>query len=91
MAAALKSNLTISDNYNKLSLSGGYTASVEAERVSTQAALGCAEKHFDEKEKQGIPILTALMAVFGISSRAKKTSTYTSYSTTVPLFYYGSS
>ena len=77
MVTALKANLTISDNYNKLSLSSGYTVPVDAERVITQAALNCAEKHFDDEEKQGLPILTstAMMAEFSISSRAKKTNT----------------
>ena len=40
-----------------------------------QAALNCAEKYFDDKEKQGLPILTAVMAEFSISPRAKKTNT----------------
>lgn len=41
LVAALKSNLTIADNYNKLSLSSGYTCTVpvEAERAMKQAAL----------------------------------------------------
>ena len=72
MVAALKTNSTIADNYNKLSLSSGYTVSVEAERVTKQAALNCAEKYFDDEEKHGLLILTAVMAEFSISSRAKK-------------------
>ena len=40
-----------------------------------QAALNCAEKYFDDEEKQGLPILAAMMAEFSISSRAKKTNT----------------
>ena len=63
-------NLTIANNYNKLSLSSGCTVPVEAERVTEQAALNCAEKYFDDEEKQGRPILTAMMAEFSISSRA---------------------
>ena len=59
--AALKSNLTIADNYNKLSLSSGYTVPVDAERVIKQAALNCAEKYFGDEEKQGLPILTAIL------------------------------
>ena len=67
--------MTIADTYNKLSLSSGYTVPVEAEQVIKQAALNCAENYFDDEEKQGLPILTALMAEFSISSRAKKTNT----------------
>ena len=73
--AALKANLTIADNYNKFSLSSGYTVPVEAERVIKQAALNCAEKYFDDEEKQGLPIRNAVMEEFSISSRAKKTNT----------------
>ena len=47
---------------------------VEAERAIKQAALDCAEKYFDDEEKQGLPIHAAMMAEFSISSRAKKTS-----------------
>ena len=76
--AALKTNLTISDNYNKPSLSSGHTVPVETEfeRAITQAALNCAEKYFDDKEKQGLPIPTAMIAAFSTSpsSRAKKAS-----------------
>ena len=54
---ALKSNLTIADNYNKLSLSSGYTVHVDAKRVIKQAALNCAEEYFDDEEKQGLPML----------------------------------
>ena len=75
MVAALKSNLKIADNYNKLSLSSGYAVPVEAERVIKQAALNCAEKYFDDEEKQGLPTLTAMMAEFSISSRSKKSNT----------------
>ena len=48
---------------------------VDAERVIKQATLNCAAKYFDDKEKQGLPILTAMMAEFSISSRVKKTNT----------------
>ena len=72
---ALKANLTITDNYNKLSLSSGYTVPMDAERVIKQAALTCAEKYFDDEEKQGLPTLTAMMAEFSIRSRAEKTNT----------------
>ena len=54
VVAALKANLTIAYNYNKFSLSSGYTVSVDAERVIKQAALNCAEKYFDDEEKQGL-------------------------------------
>ena len=40
-----------------------------------QAALNCAEKYFDDEEKEGLPILTAMMAEFSIRSRAKNTNT----------------
>ena len=75
MVAALKSNLTIADNYNKLSLSSGYTVPVDAERVIKEAALNCAEKYFYDEDEQGLPILTAMMAEFSIRSQAKKTNT----------------
>ena len=39
LVAALKSNLTTADNYNKLSLSSGYTVPTDAERVIKQAAV----------------------------------------------------
>ena len=48
---------------------------VDAERVITQAALNCAEKYFDDEEKQGLPVLMSMMEEFSISSRAKKTNT----------------
>ena len=48
---------------------------IKAERVIKQAALNCAEKYFDDKEKQGLPILNAMMKEFSITSRAKKTNT----------------
>ena len=73
--ASLKSNLTIADNYNKLSPSSGYTVPIEAERVIKQAALNCAGKYFDDEEKHVLPILTTMPAEFSISSRAKKTNT----------------
>ena len=77
VVAALKADLTIADNYNKFSLSSGYTVPVDAERVIKQAAVNCAsaEKYFDDEEKQGLPILTAMMAELSISSQAKKTNT----------------
>ena len=75
VVAALKATVNIADNYNKFSLSSGYTVPVEAERVIKQAALNCAEKYFDDEEKQGLPIFTAMIAEFGISSRAMKTNT----------------
>ena len=40
-----------------------------------QAALNCAEKYFDNEEKHGVPIPTAMMAEISISSRAKKSNT----------------
>ena len=68
VAAALKTNLTIADNYNKLRLSSGYAVPIEAERANKQAALNCAEKYFDDEEKRVLPILTAIMAEFSTSS-----------------------
>ena len=68
MVVALKLNLTTANNYNKLPISSGYTVPVESERVIKQAALTSAEKHFDDKEKQGLPTLTAMMAEFSIQS-----------------------
>ena len=77
VVAALKANLTTADNYSKFSLSSGYTVPVDAERVFKQAALNCAERYFDDEEKQGLPtcILMSMMEEFSISSRAKKTNT----------------
>ena len=52
---------------------------IEAERVIEQTALNCAENHFDDEEKQGLPILNAMIMImmeeFSITSRAKKTNT----------------
>ena len=47
---------------------------IKAERVTTQAALGCTERYFDDEEKPGLPIptCTAVVAEFGIRPRAKK-------------------
>ena len=44
-------------------------------QVSKQGALNCAEKHFDDEEKQELPLLAATMAEFSIASRAQKTNT----------------
>ena len=46
------------------------------ERVLKQAALNCAERYFDDKEKQGMPMLAATTAEFSISSQlqVKKTN-----------------
>ena len=52
VVAALKSNLTIADNYNKPTLPSGCTVPIEAARVIKQAALNCAEKYFDVEEMQ---------------------------------------
>ena len=75
VVAALKVNLTTANNYNKFDLSSGYTVPVDAERFIKQAALNCAETCFDDEEKQGLPILIAMMDEFSITSRAKKTNT----------------
>ena len=75
VVAALKSILTTADNYNKFSLSSGCTLPVDAERVTKQAALNCGEKYFDDEEKQGLPILIAMMNEFSITSRAKEANT----------------
>ena len=75
MLNALKVNLKVADDFNKLSLSSGYTVPVDTERVLKQAALNCAEKYVADDEKQGLPMLAATMAEFSISSRAKKTNT----------------
>ena len=40
-----------------------------------QAALNYAEKYFEDEEKQGLTVLTTMMAEFSISSRAKKATT----------------
>ena len=55
----------------------------DTERVLKQAALNCAEKHFDDEEKQGLPMLAARMAEISISSRAKKTNTMISEMLTI--------
>ena len=73
VVTALKANLTIADIYNKLSLSSAYTVPVE--RVIKQAAFNCAEKYFDDEEKERLPIPNAMMAELSISPRAKKTNT----------------
>ena len=75
MVAALKSNLAIADNYKKISVSSGYTVPIEPERVIRQAALNCAQKYIHDEGAQGLNILTAMMAAFSISPRAKKTNT----------------
>ena len=72
---ALKLNLKVADDFNKLSLSSGYTVPINTDRVLKQAALNCAEKYFDDEEKQGLLMLAATMVEFSISSRAKKTNT----------------
>ena len=48
---------------------------IEAERVVIQAALNCAETYVDDEEKQGLPLLNAMMEEFSITSRAKNTNT----------------
>ena len=78
MLNALKSNLKTADDVKKLSLPGGYTAPADTERALKKAALKCAEKYFDGKEKQGLPMLAATMAEFSISPRAKNANTTTS-------------
>ena len=75
VVAAPKANLAIADNYNRFSLSSGYTVPVDAKRVIKQAAPNCAEKYFDDEEKHGLLILTAMMDEFSISPRATKTNT----------------
>ena len=64
----LKSNLKVAGDFSKLSLSTGYTVPVTTGRVLKQAALNCAEKCFDDEEKQGLPMLAATTAEFSISS-----------------------
>ena len=77
--SALKSKLNlvlkVASDYSILSLCSGYTVPPNTERALKQAALKCAERYFDDAEKQGMPILAATMAEFGISSRGKKTNT----------------
>ena len=75
MVAALKANLTTADNYSKFSLSSGCTVPVDSDRVIKQAALHCAEKYFDDEEKQVLPVLIAMMDEFSIRSQSKKTNT----------------
>ena len=80
--STLKTNLKAAGDYNKLSLSSGYTQSAPAgtERVLKQAALNvhCAEKYFDDEEKQGLSMLAATIAELIIGFRVKKTRTITS-------------
>ena len=45
----LKSNLKVADDFNKLSLSSGCTVPVDTKRGLKQAALNCAEKHFEDE------------------------------------------
>ena len=52
----------------KLSLSSGCTVPVDTKPVLKQAALNCAEKYFDDAEKQGLLVLAATMAEFNIGS-----------------------
>ena len=72
---ALKLNLKVADDFNKLSLTCGYTVPVDTERVRKQAALNCSEKYFDDEEKHGLTMLDATMVEFSITSRSKKTNT----------------
>ena len=72
---ALKSNLKVAGDYSKLSLPSGCTVPPDTDRVLKQAAHNCAERYFDDEEKQGMPMLAGTMAEFGINSRAKGTST----------------
>ena len=59
---ALKLNLKVADDFNKRSFSSGYTVPVDTGSVLKQAALNCAEKYFDDEEKQGLPMPAATMA-----------------------------
>ena len=47
-------------------------------RYSAAVSPECTEKYFDGEEAQGLPVLAAAMAGFGIGSRTKKTSTMVS-------------
>ena len=73
--AAIDSNLQEADDVTQLSLSSGFTVPVEAERVLKPAALSCAAKYFDDDEKEGLALLTAMLQKFNISTRAKKPNT----------------
>ena len=73
--AAIDSNLQEADDVTQLSLASGFTVPVEAERVLKPAALSCAAKYFDDDEKEGIILLTAMLQKFNTSTRAKKPNT----------------
>ena len=73
--AAIDSNLQEADDVTQLSLASGFTVPVEAERVLKPAALSCAAKYFDDDEKEGLILLTAMLQKFNISTRAKKPNT----------------
>ena len=48
---------------------------IEADRVLKPAAISCATKYFDDREKEGLDLLTAMLQRFNTSTRAKKPNT----------------
>ena len=70
--AAIDSSLNKADQVTQLSLSSGVTVPIEAERVLKPVAMACATKYFDDDEKEGLALLTAMLQKFSISTRAKK-------------------
>ena len=50
----------------------------DAKRETEQGTLNCADKCFGDEEKQGLLILTAMMAGFSICPQGKKINTITS-------------
>ena len=73
--AAFDSSLKEADQVTQLSLSSGFTVPIKAERVLKPAAMSCATKYFDDDEKEGLVLLTAMLQKFNISTRAKKPNT----------------
>ena len=73
--AAIDSILSEVDQVTELSLSHGFSVTIEAERVPTPAAMSCAIKYFDDDDKEGSALLTAMSRNFRISTRAKKPNT----------------
>ena len=66
------SSLSEADQATQLLLSSGVTVPIEAERVLKPAAMPCATKDFDDDEREGLALLTAMLQKFSISTRAKK-------------------
>ena len=59
---AIDASLNAANQVTQLSLSSGFNAPIEAERVLKPAAMSCATtKYFDGDEKEGLALLTDLL------------------------------